>query len=132
MIEVKTNTLFNTAYKLALTSDYGRFRVGAIVARKNKIISLGTNARKSHPLQKQFTHRPHLNSWRHAEVHSLSLARPEDLEGNDIYVCRVLMDGSLGNSKPCPGCMSALKHFNIKHAYFWHNGKFYYDRIHGN
>ena len=115
--------LANVATKLALTSEYGKFRLGAIIAQKNKIVSLGTNNKKSHPIQKKFSHRPHLSSWRHAEIHAISLANAGDLEGADVYVARALADGSLGSSRPCEGCCRALKHFGLRNMIYWEDGK---------
>lgn len=129
MKEVKPNNIFEAAYKLAQTSDYGRFRLGAIVAIRRTIISMGTNSKKSHPLQARFTHRPHLNCWRHAEVHAISLARKDDLKDSDVYVARLLMSGERANSRPCLGCTNALLHHGVKGAYFYEDGKYYYDEL---
>jgi tRNA(Arg) A34 adenosine deaminase TadA len=125
----KIPPLFQTTYKVALTSDYGRFRVGSIIARKNKIISLGTNARKTHPLQSRFTNKPYLKAWRHAEIHSLSLCGNISVSNCDIYVLRSLADNNLGNSRPCSGCMEALKHFGIARAFYWQDGKYCCEEI---
>jgi tRNA(Arg) A34 adenosine deaminase TadA len=125
----KPNFLFDTARKLALTSDYGRFRMGAIVASGKSIVSMGTNSKKTHPLQKKFTNKPWLTPWRHAEIHALSLTGNADIGGCDVYVCRVLADNSLGTSKPCSGCTQALKHFGIRGAYFYEDGKFLYHAL---
>lgn len=127
MKEIKPNNIFEATYKLAHTSEYGRFRLGAIVAVRKTIISMGTNAKKSHPLQARFSHRPHLNSWRHAEVHAISLAKKDDLKEADVYVARLLMDGTRANSRPCLGCRNALIHHGVRGAYFFENGKYYYD-----
>ena len=120
--EVKSNFYFDMAYKLALTSEYGKFRLGALIVKKNRIVSMGTNAKRSHPLQKKFSSRPDLEAWRHAEVHSLSLCRIEDAIDAKIYVGRVLANNEWASSKPCEGCTKALKHFGIKGAYYYDEG----------
>jgi tRNA(Arg) A34 adenosine deaminase TadA len=127
--EVKPNFIFDTAVKLAKTSDYKRFRMGAIIARKRKIISLGTNAKKSHTLQSKYTCRPFLHHWRHAEVHAITLAGKTDLNDCDIYVARILADNTIGTSRPCEGCLKALKAFGIRGMYFIEDGKYYYDGL---
>jgi pyrimidine deaminase RibD-like protein len=118
---LKVPPLIWTTQKLSLTSDYGRFRVGAIVARKNRILSFGTNSKKTHPLQAKFTNKPYLKAWRHAEIHALALCG-NDCLGSDVYVCRSLANGNMGNSRPCSGCMEALKHFGIARAFYVHDG----------
>lgn len=115
--------------KLANTSVYGKFRVGAIIAQRKAIIAMGTNNKKSHPLQAKFSSRPHLQAWMHAEVHALSLGRAGDLEGADAYVARVLADGSPANSRPCSGCSRALRHFGIKRVFYCSDGKFYKEEL---
>jgi deoxycytidylate deaminase len=126
---VKTNHLFQTASKLAETSTYGRFRLGALIAKKSKIISLGTNAQKTHPLQKKYASRPHLNEWRHAEIHAIALAKVEDLIDADIYICRVLKDSTYGNSRPCTGCLSAIKDFGIAGMYYIQDTVLHYESV---
>lgn len=129
MIEVKKTSLLETCHKLALTSPYDKFRVGAIIARKKKIISMGINQKKSHPLQAKFTHRPHLESWLHAEIHAITLSEEKDLAGSNIYVVRALKNGACATSKPCAGCMSALKEYGFKKMFYCHDGKFYCEEV---
>jgi tRNA(Arg) A34 adenosine deaminase TadA len=114
--------LFRDATKLALTSPYGRFKLGAIVARKRNILSMGTNRQRTHPLQKKFSYRPFLNDWLHAEIHAISLAYTGDLIDSDIYVSRITQDGNLANSRPCPGCLSALTHYGIQRMFYFQDG----------
>jgi tRNA(Arg) A34 adenosine deaminase TadA len=117
--------LMDAATKLAHTSPYGRFKLGAVIAQKRKVISMGTNRKKTHPLQDKYAYRPHLNSWCHAEIHAISLALAGDLVGSDVYVSRVLSNGSMANSRPCPGCESALKDYGIRRMFYWQNGNYY-------
>lgn len=119
----------NLTYKVAQTSDYRRFRMGAIIARKNKILSVGTNSKKSHPIQAKFSCRPFNHAWRHCEVHAISLCKAGDLIGSDIYVGRILANDEWAASKPCSGCLKALIHYGIKGMYFFQDGKIYYDSV---
>lgn len=121
--------LFNTAQRLAHTSDYGRFRLGAVIAQKNNIVSLGVNAKKTHPLQEKFKRYEHLDAWLHAEIHAISLARTEDLIDADIYVARVLQNGNPAASRPCFGCMRALEHYGIRRAFYYQDGEYHVERI---
>lgn len=127
--KVRNNYYLKTAHKLALTSTYGRFRLGAIAVKNNRIVSMGTNQKKSHPIQAKFTHRPHLESWLHAEIHCISLAKPKDIEGSYIYVSRVLKCDDPATSRPCPGCVDALKHYKVKGMYYFQDGNYYYEDL---
>ena len=129
MLEVPKVGLLDTCHKLALTSPYGKFRVGAIIARKKKIISMGINQKKSHPLQARFSSRPHLEAWLHAEIHAITLAQPKELEGANIYIVRALKNDECATSKPCAGCMSALREYGFKNMFYCHNGKFYCEEV---
>lgn len=125
----KTPYLSEVAIKLADTSTYGKFKLGAIIARKNKIISLGTNSKKTHPLQRRFSSRPHLDAWQHAEINALTRVGKIDLEGADVYVARRLADGSIGSSRPCRGCQSALHDHGIRRMIYWENGKWVKEKV---
>lgn len=121
---IKPSSYFEEAYKLSLTSPYGRFQVGALIVRRKAIIAMGVNSKKTHTLQKRFARHDHLAPWLHAEVHAISLCRPNDLEGADIYVARAIKDGSWANSKPCSGCHDALHFFGIKRMFYYEDGAF--------
>ena len=122
--------LFTATVKLAHTSPYGRFRVGAIIAHRNSVVSMGVNQKKSHPLQARFSSRPHLkHCWLHAEIHAITLANTADILGADCYVARVLMDGQLGASRPCKGCSEALKHYGLNRMIYWCDGEIISENI---
>ena len=126
---LSTPLLLNEAFKLAHTSPYGKFRLGAILAQRKSILSYGVNQKKSHPLQAKYTRRPHLQCWLHAEIHALSNARIGEVVNADCYVARVLQDGSWGNSRPCDGCMSALRDYGIKRTIYYCDGSFMRETI---
>lgn len=126
---LSTPLLLNEAYKLAHTSPYGRFRLGAILAQRKSIISYGVNQKKSHPLQHKYTIRPHLQCWLHAEIHAISNAKAGDIINSDCYVARVLMDGTWGNSRPCAGCERALKDYGVKRVIYYQDGGFYRETL---
>ena|ERR1700757_1783821 len=125
----KPPRLSKATIKLANASPYGRFRVGAIVANKNKILSMGFNQKKTHRIQKAYCRFERLEPWMHAEVHAISLADKNELIGSDIHVMRVLKDGTLGNSRPCSGCLIALHDFGIKRTFFWQDGEYFCEVI---
>ena len=89
-------------------SDY---RLGACIAKANRIISVGYNRQKTH------TKSRHKYKWLHAEMDAILRAR-EDLRGATIYVVRVRKNDTLGRSMPCRECMSWLAEVGIKKIIF--------------
>lgn len=126
---LEKNRLIEATIRLSETSPYGQFKLGALIAQKNTIISMGVNQKKTHSLQKRFQRYDHLKPHLHAEIHAISLARTGDLEGSDIYVARTMRSGGLGMSKPCIGCMEALRHFGIRRMVYYCDGSFIRETI---
>jgi tRNA(Arg) A34 adenosine deaminase TadA len=94
------------AIKAANKSSF-KHRMGAIILHKGKIISRGFNqGNKTHP------NGPSDRYYSlHAEIHAISLAKNK---GDTLIVVRVKKDGKLALSKPCSGCMEAIKAAGIK------------------
>lgn len=104
--------MFELAKKLSYRSP-SKFKLGCVIADKNKIVSMGFNdMNKSHPKT--------LDPWKtlHAEVHAL-IGLPRDFtKGCNAYVYRETKDGKRANSKPCESCQMALKLAGIKKVYY--------------
>ncbi len=96
-------------------------QMGAVIAKRRKIISVGLNSFKSDPLQSRFSRHP-LAICKHAEIDAIKNAikseKTKDLSGATIYVARVLRNGERAIAKPCEGCMKALEAHGISRV-FW-------------
>lgn len=97
----------------------GGARLGAMLTIGNRVVAMGQNMYKSHPLQKRFGK----NSdaiFQHAEINCIvNFLRnndEEDLQKATLYVGRVMGDSmeNVGTAKPCLGCMTAINHYGIK------------------
>lgn len=95
------------------STDFG-VRVGAVVTdKKGRVISVGYNRRKTHPVQKRFADqvgRPckvHL----HAEISALVKCRQEP---HTMYVARIQQDNNTAAAHPCPICVAAIEESGIK------------------
>lgn len=91
------------AIKEALKSDF-RYRLGAVVANKNKIISAGHNSRRHHKYSDFY-------SWKgtcHAETAAILKAPFGTLAGSTVYVARVNAKGKQLLSKPCHCCLALM------------------------
>jgi len=98
--------LIQLTAKIAELSAH-RFQIGAIVARGSRIISMGVNKYKTHPLQKNH-HTNDSGGSIHAELDALLKVHPAKRKGSQIYVVRLLADGSFGNAEPCKFCKDLL------------------------
>lgn len=93
--------------------------MGAVIARRKKIVGIGRNSYKTDPLQSRYSRHP-LSVCKHAEIDAIKNAikrdRNVDLRGTSISVARVFSDGTVGIAKPCEGCQKALRAYGISHA----------------
>jgi len=110
------DTLFDLASR---RPQVFRARVAAcLVDKRGRVISVGFNSHKTHPLAKRF--KP-LSGHLHAEMDAILKARREgfdDWSRATLYVARARKVGVSGPfamalAKPCPGCRDMLKVFGI-------------------
>ena len=104
-------------YTLALdTPPIGGQRVSACITYKHRIISVGTNIRKTDPFQKRFG-KTSEHIYLHAEIlalkRALYLLTPDQLAKCTLYVVRLTKGGVSAPATPCIGCQKALYTFGI-------------------
>lgn len=136
--------IFSIARLISHTSTYGRIRIGAVLLAGNKIISVGVNSRKSHPIQKRMNefrikenHQTpfeweHCTHSIHAEMEAILHAPYELLNSNktlSLYIYRESKDGTLRNCRPCPACMAMIKKYNIRNIYYTTNDGYAFEDI---
>lgn len=116
-------SLINYARFLSCKSDL-RFKLGAVIFKKNCFISSGYNQRKTAPFlyfkkykwllrktgKKQIT--------LHAEMNAIIRARRFNTNGASIIVYRETKDGKMANAMPCSFCLVLLKEFGFRKVYF--------------
>lgn len=108
------------AKKASESSSY-KIKLGAAVFKKHRVISIGYNSTKTHPmLLKYFKH-----GTVHAEVACTSGINRELLKGADIFVFRESKEGMPLLSRPCGMCVQVLNEHGIKRA-FWTTPDFPY------
>ncbi len=84
----------------------------ALVVRKNKVISVGYNSRKTSPKMNN-----RMQMW-HAEASALTRCPEGDLTGADLIVARIRRSGLPGLAKPCACCMGFIRHFGIRRVFY--------------
>jgi tRNA(Arg) A34 adenosine deaminase TadA len=95
-------------------------RIVAGIYRRGKLLSVGFNQRKSHPMQAKWASRPE-RIFLHAEIDAirnyLHRFTIDSLESCDMVVVRVKRMGPRwvsGCAKPCSGCSSAIEFYGLK------------------
>lgn len=103
---------FREAKKARASSDHPKFKVGACLLYKGRVVSIGFNQiLKSHPLTRMFNEHQTI----HAEVSAIVRCKNKDILKDCTMV--VYREGALGNlalAKPCPTCRKILKFFKIR------------------
>lgn len=99
-------------------------RLAAAVYQRNKLISLGVNSYKTHPMAKKYQKHDKTDCL-HAEVAAIknALRNNKDLSGMSLYVARAIFDNEKteaqwANAQPCNGCREAIKAHKIKRVYY--------------
>lgn len=102
-------------------------KIAAAIVMKNKIISIGVNSYKTHPIQARFATNKGLSIHLHAEIAAIKNAMyyisVEDFKKATLLICRVKIDIEtnkyvFGMAKPCIGCQRAIEEFDIKHVWY--------------
>ncbi len=118
---VKDIKFFKLAEQVSKNSDHHQYMIGAVISKKNRVISNGCNTlKKTHPLQALYaklTNNPEA-IYLHAEMSAIVRAKEVDLEGATIHIFRRGLGGELRNSRPCDSCMRALIKRGIKKIHY--------------
>lgn len=100
--------------------DFPYHRHAAAIYIGNRLVSVGINQRKTHPLQAKFGK----NSdaiFLHAEisaiVNALKVVSADDLRDAILYVAKYSPSGKT-MSKPCKGCQRAIGYFGFKDVHW--------------
>lgn len=112
------NKLINLAVKQAQLSEH-HFKIGAILARKSKIISESfNNAKKTHKIAYWNKDNPQ-DATIHAEIGAL-INVPKNISSKcDLYIARYRSsDNSICLAKPCDMCLSVIKSMMVKRVYY--------------
>lgn len=109
----------NLAIDLARANPY-KYKVAAVAVTGGAIVSVGMSSGKTHPLQSKYTAKsetkpPDILPTLHAEIDCIQGC---SIHIDTMIIARVLKDGTLGISKPCPICDLALRDFKVSTIYY--------------
>lgn len=113
------NSILDIAFKTAKTSEgagrNGCYKCAAVIFNKRKVLKVGINKSKTHPLLDPYTEYPHL----HAETDAIINSRGR-IKGASILVVRTNRQGtSRGMSRPCEVCTKMIRRVGIKRVYWY-------------
>lgn len=116
---------FRLAKNASEFGDYPRYKIGAIIVYKSRVLSVGWNAKKENPIQKRyniergFDVETAKNSL-HAEIYAISKIKEMDINWNkvSIFIYREYKNGIRALARPCPACEKAIRDLGIKHVYY--------------
>ena len=107
---------FELAKRMSHKSDHSH-KIGGVLVKKNKVLSVGFNKCKTH------TKSNTVFRSIHCELDCILGAHEEDIVGATIYLYRQNKSGIVAISKPCIWCQKLLKDVGIsKVCYTDHNG----------
>ena len=93
----------------------------AAIVYKKRILSIGLNRRKTHPLMTKYNSRSgqiFLHSEVDAIIKTINLYGQDILKECSLYVLRTTKSGKIGYSKPCSSCQQHIDFYGIKKV-FW-------------
>lgn len=105
---------FRIATKEALKSTFKKHRLGAVVVKGNRILSVGHNQLRPSAITKTKT----LHAEAAAILKLLKERRLHDLVGSDLYVTRFTKSGRIGMAMPCEACQELIASVGIANVYY--------------
>ena len=112
MLPANVIRMLELARRVSLRSPYPRIHIGAVVARKARVLGVGFNQRKTHPRS------PSPYRHLHAEIDAVMGVPLTELRGAVVYVYRSLPSGLPGMSRPCADCERYLQGCGVKTVYY--------------
>jgi len=111
------SNVITTGFRLAKAasrwSTHEQHKIGAVIMNKRRLIGIGANLIKTHPI--------YANGDRwfsiHAEMKAL-ISADAPVNGCDIYVYRVTANNELAMARPCDKCLEVLSEVGIKRVYY--------------
>ena len=114
----RSKRLFEFARKMAMMSEYGKFRHGAVLVKHGAVMSAGLNKDKPCSFGERFRPKELGEATVHAELSAILNVPRQQTENADLYVVRVGANNDVRNSKPCRMCQAALRFVGVKRVYY--------------
>lgn len=101
-----------------------RCRHFSFILDRNRIISIGLNSLKTHPLNLKYNYVNKNNQnissivGTHSELNAVIKLGEEDCSGLTLINTRINRNNKLDYSAPCRGCLDMAKQLNFKNIYY--------------
>ncbi len=139
MFSKRDHYYFQLASKASGFSDFDRVHIGCIAVYKNRVIAVGFNNCRSHPMQAKYNQKrrftkndkPSKDSL-HAEIHAMVQIMNDtniDFPKVKLYIARVKLDSTLSMSRPCPACFAMIRDLGIRHIYYTSDTGYSYEEV---
>jgi deoxycytidylate deaminase len=92
------------------------YQLCALVVKRNRVISVGYNNPKTHPLANTKMRQLH------AEMDAIIGCTKAELDGAEIVVVRARRDGKVGMAKPCRACDDFIRRVGLRRVYYTVDG----------
>ena len=100
-------------------SDHIQHRHAAVIVKGSRVLAVGRNRNKTHPVSVFYEDGEEIPKTIHAELDAISRVKnKEQLKGATIYVARVGRGGHPGMSCPCEMCQELIGKYGLKRAVF--------------
>lgn len=124
--ELSIKRKFQKAKAASTLSDFPTHKLGAVMMLGNKVLAVGYNITKTHPIQKKYNiergYDPDVknNGQIHAEMMCLINTKYLDVDWSrvSLYIYREHKDHTTAIAKPCPACEKAIRERGINQVYF--------------
>lgn len=121
----KSDKIINELFALARDKErVSGARIVAALVHKNKVVSYGFNQYRTSWMQRKFKSND-LSLFLHAEVdaikNALKVVDADVVKKSTLYVIRARKIAGkevFGSAKPCRGCQSCIKWFDINRVYY--------------
>ena len=115
----KFSKFLEMARNASIASNFETYKIGAAIKIKGRTIATGSNSYKTHPEQKKYNQKrsnfdKNAKHFKHAEFTALNKLKDVDLKKAEMFIYRTGSDGTARMSRPCAGCMDAIKERGIK------------------
>lgn len=91
-----------------------KFKVGALLIDKGRIVAAKTNSYKTHPILKKYSAWP----LQHAESACIISIGMDNCEDMDMVVTRVDKKNKLTMARPCDACRAFMKDSGINKVFY--------------
>ncbi len=115
---LRQQVLISKRYRGNTPEISNHFLIAATLDKRGRIIAIGENSIKTHPIMKHYGGRVQLKHKIHLHAEISALVRSQR-RVHGIIVIRVSRNqGNLNMAKPCPICQAAINDAGIKNIYY--------------